>query len=177
MEGLVGLSKPGIYRLEFNEYAYFGYSLDILVTVSKVISELRQGIFKIKAMEGKSLNLVVLDELEGGSDIETLKLRCQYAACQWEEAGGVVWNPSVKTLLQYRVGYRIVSNKGKSKVVVYLRTSSRSEKVVGIFSGIREAEEFIAEYYSPEKNVLMYPIFACNSLTSEQHCKRIRGKI
>ena len=66
MEELIGLSKPGIYSLEFNEYAYFGYSLDILVTVSRIISELRLGLFKVPEMEGKPLNLRVWTEMEGG---------------------------------------------------------------------------------------------------------------
>lgn len=160
------LSKPGVYCIESNEYAYFGYAQDILVAVSKVLSELRKGVFKIKDMEGKALNLRVLTELDGGDDIETLKLRCQYAARLWEEHGGIVWNPATKALLQYEVIHR-VDLKRKCVNVYLLPSSSRTEKLVGSFPSIAEASAFIGEFYSPDRNPMMLPVYASNSLTKE----------
>lgn len=173
---LTGLSKPGVYSIEFNEYAYFGYSLDILVSVSKVVSELRRGLFKVRDMEGKSLNLRVLEDLEGGEDIETLKLRCQYAAREWERNGGILWNPATKSLLQYEVISRI-DIQGKCVNVLLKRSSSRRETLVGSFSSIYEAGEFIGEFYSPGSNPMMLPIYACNSLTKESIARGNRGRL
>jgi hypothetical protein len=173
MHTLNELSRPGVYSLEFNGYAYFGYSLDILVTVSKIISELRQGLFKVKDMEGKPLNLHVWEELSGGADIETLKLRCQYAARNWQ---GELWNPATKSLLGYTVITR-VDMKRKCVNVLLKPSSSRVEKLVGVFSTKAEAEEFISVYYDSKRNPMMLPVFACNSRTSEERNRRIRGTL
>ena len=174
MEGLIGLSKPGIYSLEANGFAYFGYSLDILVTVSRVISELRLGLFKIQDMEGKPLNLHIWHEMEGGEDIETLKLRCQYLAKKWEtEQGGVLWNPAIKSLIRWQPIIRV--DMKRKCVNVLLKGSGRGERLVGVFKRIEEAESWVTEFYSPENNPMMLPIYACNSLTSERYNSVVRG--
>ncbi len=165
IDDLQGLSKPGVYSIEFNEYAYFGYSIDILVTVSKVLSELRRGLFKIRDMEGKPLNLRVYSELDGGDDIETLKIRCQWAAREWEKNGGILWNPATKSLLQYEVRSRI--DLKRKCVNVLLVSANRTERVVGVFDNIKDASAFISEFYSSESNPMMVPVYACNSLTKE----------
>lgn len=174
MEELVGLSKPGVYSIEFNEYAYFGYSLDILVTVSRVISEIRLGLFKVPEMSGKPLKLHVWNEWDGGDDIETLKLRCQYLAGEWESSrGGVLWNPAIKSLIRWKPIIRL--DMKRKCVNVLLKGSGRAERVVGVFKRKEEAEEFVSEFYNRDINPLMLPIYARNSLTSETFNGVIRG--
>lgn len=168
---LAGLCRAGVYCLHDSEYAYFGYSKDILGAVADILREIKDGTFKIMNMKGKDLNLHVFEDLAGGDDIETLKLRTQAKALEYENNGWVLWNPAIKSLLKYEV-VTLVSLDPKC-VYVLLKTASRSVKTVGAFDSMDEAEQFISEFYSP----FVLPVYACNSRTREELCKRIRGTI
>lgn len=175
---LLEISIGSVYCLHLNGYAYFGYSRDVLGAVAKVVAELKRGSFKIRGMNGKALNLRVFAEHGDCQDIETLKLRTQYLAKQWEAEGWKLWNPAIKSLLKYEVVSRI-DLKGKS-VNVLLKGSGkgrgkRAERVLGVFSSIGEASEFIGEFYSPDVNPMTLPVYSANSRTREWYGNRLRG--
>lgn len=169
IDQLSELSIDGVYCLYCNEYAYFGYSANILVAIAGIIREIKDGSFKIIDMRDKPLNIRLFPELGSCDDIEAIKLRTQAKAIEYEGLGWKIWNPAIKSLLKYEVVLKV--NVARKSVDVVLRTAGRTEKLVGVFDSIAEASEFMGTFYSP----FTLPVYACNSRTSEEFSKVIRG--
>lgn len=175
---LLRMSGPGIYciRNPKNGKAYIVYSSgDMLASIAGVMSELKDRGFKIAAMNKDRDNLVV-EILENGGDIETLKLHVEYWINQYQLDGWTLYDPARRKYLQYKVVVEIPLGS-KKFVEVVLKNTRNDMKIVGRFKDIEEANMFISECYGEESNPFRYPVYANNSLTREYLGSQIRGMI
>ncbi len=104
------------------------------------------------------------------TDIETLKLHCEYWRDQYINRGWTELLPPGRGALRYKP--RVVVAPDFSCMEVRLvNARGDSDKVVGRFKTTTEAQEFVMVYYG-SGNQYCLPVFATNSLTREYLLKR-----
>lgn len=105
-----------------------------------------------------------LEILSVTTDLETLKLHCEYWKDKYRNMGYEDLVPIGRKAIQYEV--RTLVAPDLSCVNVELVSSRGQRKVIGKFKTLPEAKEFIMTYYS-EDNGYRLPVYAVNSLTKE----------
>lgn len=107
---------------------------------------------------GDDYRLVVLEEIE---DLEYKLLLCEKYKQKYMNDGYEVI--SSKQYINYRVGIRYGKRFHEALVVLYNKRGDK--KVVGVFSSITDAKEFVDRYYKGQE--LVVPVYSTNKETRE----------
>jgi hypothetical protein len=166
------ISVGGVFRLynPLTQKVYINASKNILYFVSKLMMDIKQGLFHYKEMEG-DYELLKLEILEVVDDIETCREHLQYWVDKHIQEGWVLYNARKKPEARTP---KVVLLPEKGVIEVRLINRRRDYKVVGVFSKLEEAEEFLKECYCPVTNSYNYTVFCTNSLTRERVNRNIK---
>lgn len=151
------LLESGIFGIvnNRNKSIYIGYSLSMLESINRNLSQIRDQVHTCVPHTTKVGNLQVL--IIETCTKDQLKLKQSYWISEYRNKGYKIYN--TRKPLTYRT--RIVIDEDY-KVLVQLVNLSKDSFVIGVFNKVQEAVDFTNEV---KKNIPIIPIYATNELT------------
>lgn len=134
-----------------NKTIYIGYGKNMLKSVSDQLALVKDNLHPIK---GSSIDVFIIESC----DPKWLKIRQTYWVDDYILKGYTVVN--TKRLLRYRTRIRVDYNYN---VLVELVSKNKRSQIVGVFSKVREAEDY-CKFLNLHDPIM--PIIALNDLTS-----------
>lgn len=152
---ILGLPQSGVFVITDIETSrvYVNYTQNLFLSLARLMEELG----------GEILARLQLRVVEVTTDLESMKLFCEYHRDKYRNMGWTELLPHGRKALQYRA--RLAPSEDLKRWEVRLVTArGDSSKVVGVFKNKGEAQTFIETCY---KGDLCLPVYALNSDTKE----------
>ena len=159
----LGLPRCAVFAVEdrATRCFYINYTTSMGQSLARLYDQWGGG-SRVSALEFRVLSVT--------TDIETLKLHCEYYRDQYIKEGWGELLSAGRTSLKYRTTVLIAPDFSCMEVRL-VTARGNSDKVVGRFKIAVEAQEFVMVYYGPA-NPYCLPVFATNSLTKEYLSKK-----
>lgn len=163
LQELINLPSMGIYGFINKK----DLKIDLIYS-SNLVTSLVQNVNSLKS-SNKDVNDLEFILIEPITDIELLKVRYNYWLDYYARMGYGFYRiyASVKLKLRIEVLNDVLwPGCFDPRVYVKLVTRNRSERIVGVFTAMSEAEEFVAANYPDSSNIFNI-VYANNNLTKE----------
>jgi hypothetical protein len=154
------LSQSGVYAFVHHrtKSLYISYSNNILISVSKHISDMKQGIHSNKSLNKyySNLKLYILEFCSP----EDLRIRQSYYYDLYKSQGYKLYNQVPPVKYKTRI---VIDPKTKTLVRVDIVNSQNKSSTIGYFDNIHDAESF-CKYINSLTPIR--PVYATNELTT-----------
>lgn len=156
--------KSCIFGLICHKYKhiYISHSLDVCMSLSRVLKDVQDeiSIYKQMIKEKKSLEFIVLDNINKYDTDVDIHLKIQYFIKHYKHLGYSLYNDKHR-LREYKVKMEV----SEDLKAMYVKLVCQSSKIiVGVFDKLWDAEEFMTEF---EKMDIIVPVYAINKLSKE----------
>lgn len=155
---LNNLSNSGLFALinDFDRKVYVGYSRNILDALKRIVSDLNDNLKTHKNIKEDftKLRLVVLEKM---TDVRLMKILYNNYIEHYRNIGYTSYRNVIPIKLRVRIEITL-----DYKILVHLVCNNKTKIVVGVFDKMKEADSFVADFYTDRKIKLVY---ANNALT------------
>lgn len=152
---LKDLCKPSIFALvnRNDKRIYLAQSCNALLAISHLCDKLNKGTYRYKELiEDYRNNKIELILISSSLDEVSRKIQLRELQDRYRNQGYFLYNRFKSS--RYRVGYTY--NKKRRTIEINLVSNDNSKILVGVFNNMKEADDFVALYYSSEYPLVVY---------------------
>lgn len=155
-----------LYNRKKNK-AFLTLGKDYLKRLTQIVTELKDGSFRIKEMNSdiNDLEIIILETCNDDSAYQLFRMQMDYWYDYISNLGIGLYGRR-HTFLKYRPRLNMgIDFSGRNVIFVELVNKRYEAEVVGVFDSLEEAENFKQHYFLDQKYV--YPIYSTNNLSKE----------